>query len=177
MSVRAVWPHDQGTRGPGHARHHPTLAQFMPRQPPTTKTVACGDDFGDIVVQLISQPRPLISGLSIRTNSASSSSRGSWSLGGGCRCLGSHITPPCMVQPGYPRLPPQLPPPLPPSCILPWNARHNQDKAMYWKVCRTSSKTTWEPHWLDFGYKHPDSSHTFKYLLSDPLVTDLSLVS
>ena len=123
---------DQGTTVPqGHARHHPTLAQFMPRQPPTTKTVACGDDFGDIVVQLISQPRPPISGLSIRTNSASSSSRGSWSLGGGCRCLGSHITPPCMVQPGYPRLPPQLPPPLPPSCILPWNARHNQDKAMY----------------------------------------------
>ena len=68
-------------------------------------------------------------------------------------------------------------PPLPPSCILPWNARHNQDEAMYWKVCWTNSKTTWEPHWLDFGYKHPDSSHTFKYLLSDPLVTDLSLVS
>ena len=89
----------------------------MPRQPPTTKTVACGDDFGDMVVQLISQPRPPISGLSIRTNSASSLSRGSWSLGGGCRCLGSHITPPCMVQPGYPRLPPQLPSPpfLPPA--------------------------------------------------------------
>ena len=62
------------------------------------------------------------------------SSPGSWSLGGVSRCLSSHITPPCMVHPAYPRLQ------LPPSRILPWNA-HPGDEAMARKVSRNDSKT------------------------------------